>query len=123
MQANIEINKETDWRNLFQVEQPRHLNIEHGECDANCLQAKELKCTCRCGGKNHGSALRQGVKSLDSYTEKNMKAEYSQMDSINLTELVGIFSKSLGDMRGGFVPVQVRRDLARVPPRKVWGFQ
>ena len=40
-----------------------------GECDQNCLDAKDLKCVCKCHGKNHGAALRQNVKPLDEFEE------------------------------------------------------
>lgn len=57
---------------------------EVGECNANCQTAKEIKCTCKCGGKNHGAALKQHVKPLDDFTEKDMQAEYTKaMDSID----------------------------------------
>ncbi|MGA2627018.1 MAG: hypothetical protein ABSF63_08155 [Candidatus Bathyarchaeia archaeon] len=63
---------EKDWREMFQVEQvekPFQMNAEHGECDSSCLDAKELKCVCRCGGKNHGANLRKNVKSLDMFED------------------------------------------------------
>lgn len=62
--------KETNWTEIFQIEQVRTpLNVEVGDCGANCQQAKELKCVCKCGGKNHGAALRQDVKSLDEFED------------------------------------------------------
>jgi hypothetical protein len=30
-----------------------------GRCDANCYNATNTKCTCICGGKNHGVGLTQ----------------------------------------------------------------
>jgi hypothetical protein len=45
------------------------MNVDHGECDANCLQAKELNCTCRCGGKNQGAALGQNVRPLEEFED------------------------------------------------------
>jgi len=50
-----------DWCEMFQVqevEKPFQLNIEVGDCNVNCLEARELKCTCKSRGKNHGAALR-----------------------------------------------------------------
>ena len=66
------IYREKNSKDLFtvkQVEQPRHLNIDHGKCDAACLQAKELKCACRCAGKNHGAVLQEHVKPLDEFED------------------------------------------------------
>ena len=63
---------EKPWREMFQVEQlekPFQMNVERGECDSSCLEAKELKCVCRCGGKNHGANLRKNVKSLDTFED------------------------------------------------------
>ena len=52
-----------------QVEKPFHIETEAGECSGNCLEAKEIKCICRCGGKNHGLALKQHVKRLDEFND------------------------------------------------------
>jgi hypothetical protein len=66
--------QETDWRNLFTVEQlPESyspLPTQPGECNANCQTAKELVCVCRCGGKNHGNLLKKHVKPLDQFGEE-----------------------------------------------------
>ena len=56
-------------------EKPFQLNVERGECDGNCITAKELKCVCRCGGKNHGAALRRGVQPLDQLNEPQQELE------------------------------------------------
>jgi hypothetical protein len=62
---------ERDWHELFQVEQVGHeFKTEVvGDCNGNCLQARELKCVCRCGGKNHGAALKQHIQPLDRFNE------------------------------------------------------
>ena len=39
------------------------------ECGAACLEAKEIKCVCACGGKNHGAANRKGMEPLDKTLE------------------------------------------------------
>jgi hypothetical protein len=66
--------QETDWRNLFTVQQLPEgyspLPTQPGECNSNCQLAKELVCVCRCGGKNHGAALKKSVKSLDEFNGK-----------------------------------------------------
>jgi hypothetical protein len=62
---------EKDWTQMFKVEQvekPFHIETEAGECNSNCQLAKEIKCVCRCGGKNHGVALKKNVKCLDEFT-------------------------------------------------------
>jgi hypothetical protein len=68
----LEISVERNWTEIFQIvkiDKACHLNIEHGQCDSACLQAKELKCVCRCGGRNHGAAVKQNVRSLDEFEE------------------------------------------------------
>jgi len=63
---------ERDWTEIFKiepVEQPFHIETEASECNGNCLEAKELKCVCRCQGKNHGANLRKNVKPLDTFEE------------------------------------------------------
>jgi hypothetical protein len=63
---------EKNWRGIFTVEtiEPEfHIKIAPGECDANCLEAKELACVCKCGGRNHGAALRAHVKPLTQFNQ------------------------------------------------------
>lgn len=71
---------ERDWRELFAVElADEKITIQTlGECNSNCLEAKELKCTCKCGGRNHGAALKQHVKPLDDFTEADMQRDYEK---------------------------------------------
>lgn len=38
-----------------------------GRCDARCYGSISAKCTCICGGKNHGAGL---AKALDNTREK-----------------------------------------------------
>jgi len=59
-----------------EVEKPFNLETEANECNANCLEAKELKCVCRCQGKNHGANLRKDVKPLDTF-EDPIEASFS----------------------------------------------
>jgi len=33
-----------------------------GRCDANCHDARTAKCTCICGGKNHGAGLERAIE-------------------------------------------------------------
>ena len=33
-----------------------------GRCDANCHDATDDKCTCICGGKNHGVGLQKAIE-------------------------------------------------------------
>ena len=62
---------ERDWRDLFQVQQvePELKTETLGECNANCLEAREIKCVCRCKGRNHGAHLKQHVRSLDEFED------------------------------------------------------
>ena len=62
--------QQTDWRELFnveQVEKPFSIQTEPGECNLNCQLAKELICVCKCRGKNHGAALKKNVQPLDQF--------------------------------------------------------
>jgi len=64
---------EKDWREIFDVqgisESYSPLPTQPGECNANCLEARELICVCRCGGKNHGAHLKAHVQPLDRFNE------------------------------------------------------
>lgn len=41
------------------------------DCCVSCLEAREIKCICACGGKNHGAWLKKDVKPLDQFAEMN----------------------------------------------------
>jgi hypothetical protein len=63
-----------DWREMFTIQEVDNYELKTetvGECNGNCLDAKELVCVCKCGGKNHGAHLKAHVKPLDTYIEKN----------------------------------------------------
>lgn len=62
--------EERNWREIFQVQEVNNYELKTetvGDCNENCLEAKELKCVCKCHGKNHGAALKACVKPLDTY--------------------------------------------------------
>jgi len=63
---------EVDWNRLFAFDLPavRPAKISHECCDA-CREAREIKCVCTCGGKNHGAALKKDVKRLDEFSSPN----------------------------------------------------
>ncbi len=49
----------------------------HHKCDEKCYDAKRIKCTCICGGKNHGVGLRQALKNLQELVDgMNMGAQH-----------------------------------------------
>jgi len=58
--------KELDWKRMFAYDLPvvRPAKNPHECCDA-CKEAREIKCICACGGKNHGVANRKGMEPLD----------------------------------------------------------
>ena len=58
--------KELDWNRMFALDLPavRPAKVSHECCDA-CKEAREIKCVCACGGKNHGVANRAGMEPLD----------------------------------------------------------
>ncbi len=64
---------EKDWREIFDVQEISEpyqgLPTQPGECNENCLSAREIKCTCRCGGKNHGAHLKAHVQPLEHFNE------------------------------------------------------
>lgn len=45
-----------------------------GRCDALCYEATSPKCTCICGGKNHGVGLKKAAEQVSEYTEQQLKA-------------------------------------------------
>jgi len=60
--------KELEWNRMFAFDLPavRPAKIPHDCCDA-CKEAREIKCVCTCGGRNHGAALKRDVKRLDEF--------------------------------------------------------
>ncbi len=50
----------------FDLPAVRPAKVSHECCDA-CKEAREIKCVCACGGKNHGAALKKDVKRLDDF--------------------------------------------------------
>jgi len=68
---------EGDWKAIFAVEtdpeEKAHKPL--ASCNANCMEAKEIKCVCSCGGVNHGIALRRNVKPLEAFNESEGEAE------------------------------------------------
>jgi len=69
---------EKNWTEIFNVEPILDaIIVEIGDCGANCQLAKELKCVCKCHGKNHGAALKQNVRSLDEFEEDPVDQTFS----------------------------------------------
>jgi hypothetical protein len=67
--------KEVAWTKMFAYDLPavRPAKIPRDCCEA-CVMAREIKCVCRCGGANHGSALKKDIKRLDEFTGPNAQA-------------------------------------------------
>jgi hypothetical protein len=89
---------EKDWREMFQVQQaekPFNIQTELGDCNANCQLAKELVCRCRCGGKNHGLALKQHVRSLDEFAAPVSVTEAETYDRVDTTSNVEEYAEEL----------------------------
>jgi hypothetical protein len=57
--------------------------MRHG---SGCKEAREIKCVCACGGKNHGAALKKDVVLLD---------EALGLDGLTVTKTG---TRSLGDL-------------------------
>ena len=68
--------RELEWNRMFAHDLPavRPAKIPHECCDA-CKEAREIKCVCACGGKNHGAALRKDLKRLDEFSNPNDQPE------------------------------------------------
>ncbi len=47
----------------------------HHKCDEKCYDAKRIKCTCICGGKNHGKGLRQALKNLQELVDDEIEMQ------------------------------------------------
>jgi hypothetical protein len=54
----------------FDLPAVRPAKVPHECCDA-CKEAREIKCVCACGGKNHGASLKKDVKRLDDFDGEN----------------------------------------------------
>ena len=66
-----------DWREIFTVETPFDIGMIEASphvCNANCQLAKELKCVCKCGGRNHGAALKKELRPLDEFGDKTIES-------------------------------------------------
>jgi len=46
-----------------------------GKCDSNCYNATEERCTCICGGRNHGAGKSKAVDNTCKYADE-MIEEY-----------------------------------------------
>jgi hypothetical protein len=44
-----------------------------GQCDAKCYMAIAPKCTCICGGKNHGAGFAKALDNTRKYCAKWLK--------------------------------------------------
>jgi hypothetical protein len=74
---------------MFALDLPavRPAKNPHECCDA-CKEARDIKCTCTCGGKNHGSALKKDVKPLDEFSKTGTETLASQPEVLRLDPLV-----------------------------------
>lgn len=46
-----------------------------GRCDSKCHNAKGFKCTCICGGMNHGVGLNQAIHNTHEHKDLLMDAQ------------------------------------------------
>ena len=78
-----EIGKSVEWNRLFACDLPavRPAKVSHECCDA-CKEAREIKCVCTCGGKNHGVANRAGMEPLDKTLELDLQLEGNKWESL-----------------------------------------
>jgi hypothetical protein len=67
---------EKNWTEMspFALPEKASTKVERECCDA-CREAREIKCVCACGGRNHGSALKKNVKRLDEFDENDDEPE------------------------------------------------
>jgi hypothetical protein len=75
-----------------------------GRCDARCYNAKGPKCTCICGGANHGAGLKQATENTQEMAEKWLE-EY-------------VKEKELDEWRSD-IPALVLADLVRNEPTQL----
>jgi hypothetical protein len=61
----------------------RPAKVPHECCDA-CKEAREIKCVCACGGRNHGAALKKDVKPLDEFSKTSVESLGSQPEILRL---------------------------------------
>lgn len=43
-----------------------------GRCDARCYNAKGPKCTCICGGKNHGAGIHKAIDNTRTIFDRHI---------------------------------------------------
>lgn len=68
--------KELDWNLIFAYDlAPQVPSKSPHECCDACREAREIKCVCACGGKNHGAALKRDVKRLDDFNNDEDEEE------------------------------------------------
>ena len=77
--------KELEWNQIFAYPVPEraHTKNPHECCDA-CKEAREIKCVCTCGGKNHGAALKKDVKPLDEFSKTSTETLAIQPEVLRL---------------------------------------
>ena len=74
----------------FDLPAVRPAKVSHECCDA-CKEAREIKCVCACGGKNHGVANRASMEPLDKtlgLDETDTETLASQPEILRLDPLV-----------------------------------
>ena len=55
-----------------------------GRCDAKCYNASDPKCTCICGGRNHGAGEKQAIANTKELAEawiEDWKREHPEDDA------------------------------------------
>ncbi len=68
-----------------------------GRCDAKCYEAKEEKCDCVCGGRNHGKGLEKALDNTKEYSEKMIEKYVKSRGLKDYKSLVSteVFQKKL----------------------------
>jgi hypothetical protein len=63
---------------------------ERRRCDAHCYGAKTLRCTCICGGRNHGQGLEQARAQTAAWAEAELVVLAARGDAMAQAILDGI---------------------------------
>jgi hypothetical protein len=65
-----------------------------GRCDAKCYSATDPKCTCICGGANHGAGQQKAIanteRMAETWIEEYTKANHLGKDAVWLVPSVQI---------------------------------
>lgn len=83
-------------------------------CDAKCYNAKHAKCTCICGGTNHGKGLKKAIENTMQMADSMLSQAGTKIDREIPVQL------NLPNLKPGDI-VRVRAHKGKILTRRVVG--